>query len=166
MKQLSKKITIQQNISSTSNQIKAESKINEVSQIPESSKMETGDNGEETSSSSSGYLVKRNSKEFSINRMEDFLKDDIILSQDKQTNGSHTKVTGFATRDEHGQSGWSFTPEIGPNRFIEGVATRRECENGDIISGWIPNSSQHKRKQITKCNTEDKNLPLKKKKKK
>jgi len=153
--------------------------------------METGDNSEETSTSSSGYLVKRKSKELCINRLEDFQKDlfknlllllfscwnsnfiilnfdkdDIILSQDMQTTESPTKVTGFATRDEHGQSGWSFSPEIGPNRFIEGVATRTECDNGDIISGWIPNSSQQKRKQITKCNTEDKNLPIKKRKKK
>ena len=95
-----------------------------------------------------------------------FDKDDIILSPDMQTTESPTKVTGFATRDEYGQSGWSFSPEIGPNRFIEGVATRTECDNGDIISGWIPNSSQQKRKQITKCNNEDKNLPLKKRKKK
>merc|ERR1719394_464839 len=159
-------ITIQQNISSVSNQIKEETKINENSQIPGSSKMETGDNSEETSTSSSGYLVKRKSKELCINRLEDFQKDDIILSQDMQTTESPTKVTGFATRDEHGQSGWSFSPEIGPNRFIEGVATRTECDNGDIISGWIPNSSQQKRKQITKCNNEDKNLPIKKRKKK
>ena len=126
--------------------------------------MDTVDNSEETCTSSSGYLVKRHRQEISINRLEDFHKDDIILNQDRS--GSPTKVTGFATRDEHGQSGWSFSPDVGPNRFIEGVATRTECDNGDIISGWIPNSSQHKRKQITKSNTEEKSLPLKKKKKK
>ena len=128
--------------------------------------MDTGHSSEENSASSSGYLVKRKSQELCIKRLEDFHKDDIILNQDMQTSESPTKITGFATRDQHGQSGWSFSPEIGPNRFIEGVATRTECDNGDIISGWIPNSSQQKRKQITKCNTEDKNLPLKKKKKK
>lgn len=165
-------ITIQQNISSVNNQIKKEtqvmeeSKININSQIPGPPKMDTGDNSEENSASSSGYLVKRKSQELCIKRLEDFHKDDIILNQDMQTSESPTKITGFATRDQHGQSGWSFSPEIGPNRFIEGVATRTECDNGDIISGWIPNSSQQKRKQITKCNTEDKNLPLKKKKKK
>merc|ERR1711990_1286245 len=164
--------TVEQNITSVSNQIKKEtqvmeeSKINENSQNPGPSKMETGDNSEKSSTSSSGYLVQRKSKEVSINRLEDFQKDDIILSPDMQATESPTKVTGFATRDEHGQSGWSFSPEIGPNRFIEGVATRTECDNGDIISGWIPNSSQQKRKQITKCNNEDKNLPLKKRKKK
>ena len=131
--------------------------------VPGPSKMETGAS-EETSASSSGYLVKRQTQELSINRLEDFHKDDIIL--DQKRSGSPTKVFGFATRDKHGQSGWSFSPDVGPNRFIEGVATRTECDNGDIVSGWIPNSSQQKRKQITKCNTEDKNLPLKKKKKK
>jgi len=64
-----------------SNQIKKEtqvmekSKINENSQNPGPSKMETGDNSEKSSTSSSGYLVQRKSKEVSINRLEDFQKD-------------------------------------------------------------------------------------------
>ena len=37
--------------------------------------METGDNSEKSSTSSSGYLVQRKSKEVSINRLEDFQKD-------------------------------------------------------------------------------------------
>ena len=37
--------------------------------------METGDNSDKTITSSSGYLVKRKSKEVSINRLEDFQKD-------------------------------------------------------------------------------------------
>ena len=64
----------------------------------------------------------------------------------------------------HGQSGWSFGSDIGPNQIIEGVATRTDCGNGDTISGWIPNTAQQKRKptKISGNSFDDKNLPLKK----